>query len=75
MKPTESYDQLINRFTKRIAQLSSKLEELEEPYKEYVKILDDLQRLKGSLQVAEYLAYGKLPHDGNHGDMKDHRPQ
>lgn len=75
MKPTESYDQLIDRFTKRIAQLSSKLEELEEPYKEYVKILDDLQRLKGSLQVAEYLAYGKLPHDGNHGGMKDHRPQ
>ena len=22
----------------------------------------------------EYLAYGKLPHDGNHGGMKDHEP-
>lgn len=74
MKPTESYEQLIERFTNRIDQLTFKLNELEKPHKEYVKVLDDLQRLKGSLQVAEYLAYGKLPHDGNHGGMKDHKP-
>ena len=74
MKPTESYEQLIERFNKRIDQLSTRLAEIEEPYKEYVKIQDDLQRLQGSLQVAEYLAYGKLPMDGNHGGMKDHKP-
>ena len=74
MKPTESHEQLIERFTKRIDQLSFRLEELEEPYKEYVKIKTDLDRLRGSLQVAEYIAYGKLPHDGNHNGMKDHKP-
>lgn len=74
MKPTESNEQLIERFTKRIDQLSFRLEELEEPYKEYVKIKTDLDRLRGSLQVAEYLAYGKLPHDGNHNGMMNHKP-
>jgi len=75
MKPTESNHQLIDRFTKRIAQLSSRLEELEEPYQEYMKIKTDLDRLQGSLQVAEYLAYGRLPADGNHNGMKNHKPQ
>jgi len=74
MKPTESNEQLIERFTKRIDQLSFRLEELEKPYKEYLKIKTDLDRLQGSLQVAEYLAYGKLPHDGNHNGMKNHKP-
>ena len=35
----------------------------------------DLTRLEGSLQAIEYLAYGKLPGDGNHDGMKDHKPQ
>ena len=75
MKPTENYEQLIERFTKRTAQLNARAEELYDSYAEYVKIEDDLRRLEGSLQAVEYLAYGKLPGDGNHDGMKDHKPQ
>jgi len=75
MKPTENYEQLIERFTKRIAQLSARADELYGPYAEYVQICKDLDRLEGSMQVAEYLAHGKLPGDGNHDGMKDHKPQ
>ena len=74
MKPTENYEQLIERFTKRTFQLRNRAGELKEAYDEYVKIHQDLERLVGSLQVAEYLAYGKLPNDGNHDGMKDHQP-
>ena len=74
MKPTENYEQLIERFTKRTAQLTARAEELYDAYSEYVKIEDDLRRLEGSLQAVEYLAYGKLPGDGNHDGMKDHKP-
>ena len=75
MKPTENYEQLIERFTKRTAQLTARAEELYDAYSEYVKIEDDLRRLEGSLQAVEYLAYGKLPGDGNHDGMKDHEPR
>ena len=75
MKPTENYEQLLERFTKRTAQLAARAEELYDSYAEYVKIEDDLRRLQGSLQAVEYLAYGKLPGDGNHDGMKDHKPQ
>ena len=74
-KPTENYDQLIERFTKRTAQLSARAAEVKEPYEEYLRIQRDLTRLEGSLQAIEYLAYGKLPGDGNHDGMRDHRPQ
>ena len=75
MKPTENYEQLIERFTKRTAQLTARAEELYDAYSEYVKIEDDLRRLEGSLQAVEYLAYGKLPGDGNHDGMKNHKPR
>ena len=75
MKPTENYEQLIQRFTKRTTQLSARLAEVKEPYEEYLRIQRDLTRFEGSLQAIEYLAYGKLPGDGNHDGMKDHKPQ
>jgi predicted nuclease with TOPRIM domain len=75
MKPTESYEQLIDRFVKRTAQLTARKEELQEVYDEYVKIEKDLDRLQGSLQAVEYLAFGKLPGDGNHDGMKNHQPK
>ena len=75
MKPTENYEQLIERFTKRTAQLTARAEELQEAVDEYNRIQRDLTRLEGSLQAVEYLAYGKLPGDGNHDGMKDHKPQ
>ena len=79
MKKTESYDQLLKRFQKRIPELQERLREIRE--EEIPNLLDeerkvelDLSRVEGSLQCIEYLAYGKLPHDGNHGGMKDHKP-
>ena len=74
-KPTENYDQLIDRFTKRTAQLSARAAEVKEAHDEYHRIQKDSTRLEGSLQAIEYLAYGKLPGDGNHDGMRDHKPQ
>ena len=44
-------------------------------YNEYVKLERDLTRLEGSMQAIEYVAFGKLPGDGNHNGMKDHSPK
>jgi hypothetical protein len=74
MKPIESNEQLIQRFTKRTIQLQKRLNELQSSYDEYLKIQDDLKRLEGSMQVMSYIAFGKLPNDGNHDGMKDHNP-
>jgi hypothetical protein len=74
MKPTESNEQLIQRFTKRTMQLQGRLSELQESYDEYIKIQKDLTRLEGSMQVMQYIQYGKLPGDGNHDGMKNHEP-
>ena len=62
MKTTENYEQLLARFTKRIAQINP----------------DDKERvsyLKGCIDTVEYLMSGKLPNDGNHDGMKNHRPR
>jgi len=75
MKPTENYEQLLERFNKRTAQLTVRAAALYDAYAEYVRIKDDLRRLEGSCQAVEYLAYGKLPGDGNHDGMKDHKPK
>ena len=61
MKTTESYEQLLKRFTKRITQVDP----------------EDKERvfyLKGCIDTVEYLMTGKLPRDGNHDGMKDHKP-
>ena len=75
MKTTESSEQLIQRFTKRTIQLSQKKQELQAAYDEYVKLERDLTRLEGSMQAIEYVAFGKLPGDGNHDGMKHHSPK
>ena len=75
MKTTESSEQLIQRFTKRTMQLSQRKQELQSAYDEYVKLERDLTRLEGSMQAIEYVAFGKLPGDGNHNGMKDHSPK
>ena len=79
MKKTESYDQLLNRFQKRVPELQERLREIREEempdlLAEERKVELDLSRVEGSLQCIEYLAFGRLPHDGNHGGMKDHQP-
>ena len=75
MKPTENYEQLLERFNKRIDQLVDRLQELQDAHYEYEHIERDLIRLEGSIQAVEYLAYGTLPGDGNHDGMKNHNPQ
>ena len=62
MKQTENLQQLMERFTKRLKQVNP----------------DDKERvsyLKGCIDTVEYLATGKLPNDGNHDGMKNHRPR
>ena len=73
-KPIESSEQLIERFTKRTMQLQARKAELQSVYDEYVKLERDLTRLEGSMQAIEYVAFGKMPGDGNHDKFKDHKP-
>ena len=72
MKQIENYEQLLERFYKRTTQIEDEHALLEESYERWVKLDSELDRLRGSIQAVEYLAYGKLPHDGNHDGMKDH---
>ena len=74
MKQTENYEQLLERFYKRTDQLESKQFQLEDSYQEYLQLDRDLDRLKGSIQAVEYLAYGKMPGDGNHDKFENHKP-
>ena len=66
MKQIENYEQLLERFYKRTTQLEDEQALLEESYERWVKLDSELDRLRGSIQAVEYLAYGKLPHDGYH---------
>tara|TARA_B100001094_G_scaffold34036_1_gene28289 strand:+ start:5381 stop:5641 length:261 start_codon:yes stop_codon:yes gene_type:complete len=75
MKEVESYEKLLARFTKRQTQLEMRQVELEEAHLEYVKLDRDLDRLEGSIQAIEYVAYGKMPGDGNHDEFKAHKPR
>ena len=62
MKQTENLQQLMERFTKRLNQTNP----------------DDKERvsyLKGCIDTVDYSATGKLPNDGNHDGMKNHRPR
>ena len=62
MTQTENLQQLMERFTKRLKQVNP----------------DDKERvsyLKGCIDTVDYLATGKLPNDGNHDGMKNHRPR
>ena len=62
MKQTENLQQLMERFTKRLKQVNP----------------DDKERvsyLKGCIDTVDYLATAKLPNDGNHDGMKNHRPR
>tara|TARA_B100001029_G_scaffold178229_1_gene184517 strand:- start:804 stop:1058 length:255 start_codon:yes stop_codon:yes gene_type:complete len=74
MKKTENYEQLLQRFSKRINQLETEQQELRPAYDKWIELDKQLERLEGSIQAVEYLAFGKLPHDGNHDGMKNHKP-
>ena len=74
MKTTEGYEQLLQRFTKRVTQLETEQQELRPAYDRWEELEKQLERLEGSIQAIEYCAFGKLPGDGNHDGMKDHKP-
>ena len=74
MKTTESYEQLLQRFTKRVTQLETEQQELRPAYDRWEELEKQLERLEGSIQAIEYCAFGKLPGDGNHDGMNDHKP-
>ena len=61
MKTTENYEQLLQRFTKRLGQVDPEDKER-------------VSYLKGCIDTITYLMTGKLPRDGNHDGMKDHKP-
>ena len=71
MKPTENYEQLLERFTKRIKQIST-----QKPANtvEAEKVKEQLDYLRVCKDTIEYLMTGKLPNDGNHDGMKHHKP-
>ena len=62
MKQTENLQQLMERFTKRLKQVNPDDKET-------------VSYLKGCIDTVDYLATGKLPNDGNHDGMKNHRPR
>jgi hypothetical protein len=72
MKTTETYEQLLERFTKRIKQISA-----QKPSNtvEAEKVKEQLDYLRGCKDTIEYLMTGKLPNDGNHDGMKHHKPR
>ena len=74
MKKIETPEQLLQRFSKRTMELQRKLSELEGAHLEYLKLEKDLERLRGSEQAVRYIVSGKLPNDGNHDGMRDHKP-
>ena len=74
MKTTENYEQLLQRFTKRVNQLETEQQGLRPAYDRWLELNTQLERLEGSIQAIEYCAFGKLPGDGNLDGMKDHKP-
>ena len=72
MKPTENLEQLFERFTKRMKQIS---EQVPTNTVEAEKQKSQLDYLRGCKDTVDYLMTGKLPRDGNHDGMKDHKPQ
>ncbi len=73
MKSTENYEQLFERFTKRIAQIEAKFPAANTVESE--KLTSQLNYLRGCKDTIDYLMTGKLPNDGNHDGMPDHKPR
>tara|TARA_Y100001970_G_scaffold119564_1_gene148323 strand:- start:1463 stop:1729 length:267 start_codon:yes stop_codon:yes gene_type:complete len=73
-KPTEDYDQLLERFSKRTTQLELQQSKLDSAYEEWVKLDNQLNYLRGCTDTIMYLKTGKLPDDGNHTGMAHHKP-
>ena len=73
-KSTENYDQLLERFSKRTAQLELDQTKVVDSYLKWIELDKQLNYLRGCTDTIEYLKTGKLPNDGNHTGMGDHKP-
>tara|TARA_B100001250_G_scaffold164554_1_gene141545 strand:- start:1378 stop:1644 length:267 start_codon:yes stop_codon:yes gene_type:complete len=73
-KPTEDYDQLLVRFTKRTAQLELSQTKIVDAHLQWIELDKQLNYLRGCIDTIEYLKTGKLPDDGNHTGMANHKP-
>ncbi len=74
MKQTENLEQLLERFTKRTAQVKAKKMETQKESPQWTILQSQLDYLRGCEDTIIYLQTGKLPNDGNHDGMKDHKP-
>ena len=75
MKPTENLEQLLERFTKRTDQVKTQQGFAVKGTDIWVEFENQLHYLRGCKDTIIYLQTGKLPNDGNHDGMKDHKPQ
>tara|TARA_B100001996_G_scaffold235888_1_gene182165 strand:- start:191 stop:427 length:237 start_codon:yes stop_codon:yes gene_type:complete len=75
MKHTENYEQLLERFTKRYDQMKAKQDPITEGCPAWIELNDQLHYLRGCKDTIVYLMTGKLPNDGNHDGMKNHKPR
>ena len=71
-KETETPEMLLARFDKRIQQLLG--DEIKSWYDEYVK-LKRFAKTTNICRCCTHMVTGKLPGDGNHDGMKDHKPK
>ena len=74
MKPTENLEQLLARFTKRTTQIKAKKDQIQRDSPQWAMLESQLDYLRGCQDTIIYLQTGKLPNDGNHDGMKDHKP-
>ena len=74
MKRTESYEDLLERFTKRTNQVLVKRNNITEKCPAWEELNEQYHYLQGCIDTVVYLMTGKLPQDGNHDGMKDHSP-
>ena len=74
MKQTENLEQLLERFTKRTAQVKARKMETQRESPQWTMLESQLDYLRGCTDTVIYLQTGKLPNDGNHDGMKDHKP-
>ena len=74
MKTTEDYDQLLERFSKRTAQLELTQSKIVDSHLQWIELDQQLNYLRGCTDTIVYLQTCKLPDDGNHTGMAHHRP-
>ena len=74
MKEQYSDKKLHKQFLDRQDYLLRKMDEHRDSHEAYLEAEELLGKLRGAIEVIEYRLYGKLPVDGQHGGLRDHKP-